>query len=98
MIRHIVLFEFQSDLSEERQAAFHDAALGLGAHVPAIARLLAGPALALQSDSADYVLLLDFADEGAFRAYKEHPAHREFVARHVRPCVAHTTRAQLALD
>jgi len=98
VIRHIVLFSFHNEVSEERRAAFDAAARRLAALIPAIARSSAGPALALQAGPIDYVLELDFGDAVRFREYKEHAAHQAFIEQHVRPCVAQTTRAQVTID
>jgi hypothetical protein len=95
VIRHVVLFRFRRDVSAERLAMFDAAVRALPGAIPAIASAVAGPALGLQRDGLDYVLMLDFVDREAFQAYKAHPAHRGLIDDHIRPCVAESVRAQV---
>lgn len=39
-------------------------------------------------DTWDAVIVMDFADEAAWRRYLDHPAHRAFVADHSLPTIA----------
>ena len=97
MIRHVVLFRFRNDLTEDQRRRFHAAASSLGTEIPAVSRCTAGLALRLQADTFDYALMLDFADDESFAAYKRHPAHLRLIEDHIRPCVETTVRAQVAV-
>lgn len=97
MIRHVVLWRFRPGLSAERKESFHVAVSALPAQIPAIDRMVCGPALGLQPGDIDYVLVLDFEDPGAFRKYKDHDAHRRLIDDQVNECVAVTVRAQLEI-
>jgi hypothetical protein len=97
VIRHIALFRLAPDLSPQRRSAFVEAARRLAEYIPSVASLEAGPNLALQPGGFDFALLLDFADEEAFHAYKVHSAHVRFIDDHVRPCVTETARTQIRL-
>ena len=95
MIRHVVLFRLRADLTPDRRAAFLDAVASLGDEIPSVLAHRSGPNLRLQQDGWDVALLLDFADEEGFLAYKADAAHRRFIEEQARPCIAETARAQI---
>lgn len=97
MIRHIALFRFRPDVSDDDTERFHHAVVAALSEIPAVQQWSAGPALGLQSGGYDYGLLIDIRDAAAFTEYKSHPAHRALIERHIKPAVAETARIQLAV-
>jgi hypothetical protein len=98
VIRHVVLFRLRPELSPDRRAEFLSAVASLPDEIPSVLGHSSGPNLWLQQDGWDVALLLDFADEDGFLAYKAHAAHRRFIEEQARSCIAETARAQIAVE
>ncbi len=76
MIQHIVLFKLQAGGDEEtirRHMADFEA---LEASVPSIGRILVRRDCVGRDVSADFGLIVSFADEDALKDYQAHPEHR----------------------
>jgi hypothetical protein len=79
-IEHIVLFKFESSLSEADEAKFfaliHEWPQKIGGYLS----LRIGRTFdASRSQGFDYLLHTEFADIEALRHYQQHPVHLEFV-------------------
>ena len=94
MLRHVVLFTWKDDATEEQKQALHD---GLAKLPPAIDTIRAykfGPDAGLNPANCDYALVADFGDQAGYLTYRDHPAHRELVERFVTPIVARRAAIQ----
>ena len=88
MFRHVVLFTWKDDASEEQKQALHD---GLAKMPPAIDTIRVykfGPDAGLNPANCDYALVADFDDQAGYVTYRDHPVHRELVERLVIPISA----------
>ena len=81
MIRHTVMFRFKESASSEEISAFSN---GLSAMVPKIAVIVNyehGPDLGVNEGNFDYVVTADFADINGYTTYRDHPEHKDVIAR-----------------
>ena len=84
-VRHIVLFRWKDDVPVDH-AAVVDAALGeLPAQIESLRSYAYGADLALGDGRWDYGVVATFDDVAGWRAYDEHPAHADVLARVIRP-------------
>jgi len=88
MFRHVVLFTWKPEATDEQKRALHD---GLAKLPPAIETIRAykfGPDAGLNPANCDYALVADFDDRAGYVTYRDHPVHRELVERLVTPISA----------
>ncbi len=92
MFRHVVLFTWKDDATEEQKQALHD---GLAKMPPAIdssGRTSSAPTPGSTPANCDYALVADFDDEAGYLTYRDHPVHRALVERYVTPIAAQPRR------
>ena len=97
MFRHVVLFTWKDDATEEQKQALHD---GLAKLPPAIDTIRAykfGPDAGLNPANCDYVLVADFDDQAGYVTYRDHPVHRALVENYVSPIVASRAAVQFEI-
>jgi hypothetical protein len=97
MIRHVVLFRFLPDTTDEQKTAIVE---GLRALPPQIPELLAydvGPDLGLTDGTFDLGVVADFADAAGYRAYLAHDAHETVARERIRPFVAERASVQFEI-
>ncbi|MFC0531639.1 Dabb family protein [Phytohabitans kaempferiae] len=97
MFRHVALFRFHEAASMTRRTEFLAALARLPGQIPSIRQVSCGFDMGCQAGNRDAALILDFADQAGFDAYKAHPAHLALVRDHVRAVVAETVRVQYPL-
>lgn len=76
MLRHIVLFKFKEDYSEEQLQAVVDGMNALPDKVPQIQAFAHGKDAAVSEGKFDYGMVADFASEEDYVTYRDHPAHK----------------------
>ena len=94
MFRHVVLFTWKPEATDEQKRALHD---GLAKLPPAIDTIRAykfGPDAGLRPANYDYAVVADFDDQAGYLTYRDHPVHRDLVERHVNPIVASRAAVQ----
>ena len=82
-IRHVVSWKVAGDTDEKREqvkAEFRDRLLSLPPQIDVIRSFEVGVGDLGAADDFDVVLISEFDDEDALRAYVEHPVHQEVVA------------------
>lgn len=98
MFRHVLLMTVRPDAEPGQITGLVEALRGLPAQIPEIISYQVGEDLGLRDGNADLALVAEFADEGAWRAYLAHSAHRAVVAEHVEPVVVSRQSAQFLTD
>jgi hypothetical protein len=88
MIRHVVLFTWSETADADRRARSVEALRGLRETVGGMTSLTVADDAGLTEGNADTVLIADFSDVDAFRAYARHPVHVAVLDEHVRPFLA----------
>lgn len=95
MIRHVVMFTWKPEATEEQREAVAAGLAELPGAIPQIRRYEYGPGM--NPGNKDFVLVADFDGPEDFVAYRDHPAHRAFIERCVEPIAADLARAQYRL-
>lgn len=94
MIRHVAMFKWTAEATDEQKAAVAERLTGLPAEIPEIAAYHFGPDLGLGQDQYDFVVVADFDDLDSFIAYRDHPAHKAAIAESIAPIRAARAAAQ----
>ena len=96
MIRHIVLFIWKTDATDEQKALVASELSVLSKTVPGIRAYHFGTdAGIVTSGNADFALTADFDDADACLLYKNHPAHLEVLQKTISPILERRVAAQL---
>ncbi|SEK20358.1 Stress responsive A/B Barrel Domain [Blastococcus sp. DSM 46786] len=95
MFRHVAVFEWSDEATEQERAAAV-AALEAWAAGPATAfgRLTVGVDAGLADGNGDVVVVMDLPDREAYAAYAVDEAHQTLVREHVRPILRRRTAVQ----
>ena len=96
MFRHVVLFRFVPDITDEQRAALLAGLAALPGKIPEIRRYRFGPDAGVVEGNWDFAVIADFDDRAGFEVYAPHPAHQAFIAECISPVLA--DRAALQLD
>ncbi len=88
MLRHVALFTWNPDTSDDSIRALSEGLAGLPAKIPEIRSYHFGPDVRLGVANDDFAVVADFDDAAAFRRYAEHPAHRLVIAELLTPILA----------
>jgi Stress responsive A/B Barrel Domain len=94
MIRHVVLFRWTAEATEEQKQ--HVAAeLGrLPALVPSLRAFHIGSDLGINPGNFDYAVTADFNDVDGYLAYRDHPEHRAMISHFIVPLAAQRVAVQ----
>lgn len=94
MIRHTVLFGWTDTATDEQKQRVADELAKLSTAVPSVRALAAGPDLGLADGNFDFAVTADFDDVAGYLAYRDDPAHRVVVDRHIAPILARRAALQ----
>jgi Stress responsive A/B Barrel Domain len=97
-VRHIVLMSFPEGIDEDFIARMSTGLSDMAAAIPEVLSASWGRDDSSGADSWDYALVLDFADEEAYRRYRVHPAHERFIALFMRDCPIRKARVRYTFD
>ncbi len=75
MLKHIVLFKFKPETTEEDIQAIEKGLAGLPARIPEIKRFEFGRDILHTDRSHDFALVSEFEDQEAMTRYQRHPYH-----------------------
>ncbi|MEX2627687.1 MAG: Dabb family protein [Ilumatobacteraceae bacterium] len=79
-VRHVVMFTWNDDVPAAHAAAVSAALTELPRSIPEIVSYVFGADLGIIDGNHDYAVVADFDDREAFLTYRDHPAHKQFVA------------------
>jgi Stress responsive A/B Barrel Domain len=85
MIRHVVLFTWLPEMTDELEQQFADELNALAPTLPGVRSYRAGPDAGLIEGNYDFAVVGDFDDVDSYLAYRDHPAHQDIIARLSRP-------------
>jgi hypothetical protein len=97
MFRHVVLFTWTPEATEDQKKALHDELPKMPKTIGAIKAYKFGPDVGINAANCDYAVVADFDDRAGYLAYRDHPAHRDLVERYVNPIVARRAAVQFEL-
>jgi hypothetical protein len=98
VVRHVLVFNWKPDTTDEAVQALADGLAALPGQIPEIVSYTFGPDLGLADDHPDYGLVADFADVDAYRRYAQHPAHRRLIDELLKPIVATRHAVQIEVE
>lgn len=88
------MFRWATGTSEEQVQGLARALRRLPGAIPALRAYRVGPDAGLAEGNWDFVVVAEFDDAEAWRAYLAHPAHQQLIAEHVRTMVAERASVQ----
>jgi hypothetical protein len=88
MFRHIVMFRWAGNASDERRARTLRELARLGELVSGLGTLRVGTDAGLAAGNFDVVVTVDFAGPDGYLSYAQHPEHLRVIAEHIKPAVA----------
>ena len=94
MIRHMVMFRWTEDATEEQKKQVAAEVARLPSLVPSLRVLRAGQDLGINEGNFDFAAAVDFDDAEGYLAYRDHPEHRAIVEKFIRPIVAQRAAVQ----
>ena len=94
MIRHIALFKWAADATDEQKKAAAAEVARLPSIVSSIRAFASGPDAGINQGNFDFAVTADFDDEAGYFAYRDDPSHREIVQRYVTPIAAQRAAVQ----
>ena len=83
MFRHVVMFRWNEEVTDDQVLAAGRALDGLPALVPTIRDYRHGGDAGVNSGNFDYVVVADFDDVDGYLAYRDHPDHLALIADHI---------------
>ena len=97
MIRHIVLFRWSENRSDDELRELDAALDTLPGLIPEILSYEHGADLGLAEPNHGFAVTGTFADAASFAVYREHPAHLQMIADHITGRVAERVAVQFAI-
>jgi hypothetical protein len=94
MIRHVVVFRWKPEATEDQKARAAAEVARLPAIVPSILGFAIGADAGIDEGNAEFAVTADFEDEAGYLAYRNDPTHRAILAEHVRPILAERSAVQ----
>jgi hypothetical protein len=98
VIRHVALFRWTPESTDDQRAAVASALVELPALIPELRDYRFGPDAGLDPGrNHDFAVVADVDSADAYRAYATHPAHVRVLTEVVRPIVAERVAVQYEL-
>lgn len=95
--RHVVLFQWREDATEQQKQTIEDRLNELPGLIPELGAYAVGGDLGVNPGNFDFAVVADFADRDAYLVYRDHPTHRKIIEECVTPIVAERRAVQYAL-
>jgi ribonucleotide monophosphatase NagD (HAD superfamily) len=98
MIRHIVLFKWKADATNEQVGRVASELAVLSKTLPGIRAYHFGEDAGIgAAGNADFALTADFDDADAYLVYRNHPAHLEVLEKTINPILERRVAAQVEI-
>ena len=94
MIRHVVMFRWTQDATEEQKKQVAAEVARLPSLVPSLRAFASGADAGVNQGNFDFAVAADFDDVGGYVAYRDHPEHRAIVEKFIRPIAAQRAAVQ----
>jgi Stress responsive A/B Barrel Domain len=85
MIRHVVLFSWTAEATQEQKDKVATELRSLPPLMRGLRAYHAGPDAGLVEGNFDYAVVADFEDADSYLAYRGHPAHRAVIEQTITP-------------
>lgn len=83
MIRHVVMFRWNDDVTDAQIDATIAGLHALPAAIDTIRAYRFGRNAGINPDTFDFSVTADFDDEAGYIAYRDHPVHQALIAEHI---------------
>ena len=98
MIRHVVLFKFRPDMTNDQKHAFSTALSDFYANYSKPLNVCHGPDLELSNGNYEYAISLDFDNSEQFISYSNDPAHLDLIKDHIQGAIIARSAIQFTID
>lgn len=96
MIRHVVLFTWADDATDEQKEAVATELRKLPAAIPEIRSYTVGPDAGINQGNHEFAVVADFDSVDDYLVYRDHPLHQAVIADRIKPIVASRAAAQFS--
>ncbi|MEU5868545.1 MULTISPECIES: Dabb family protein [unclassified Nonomuraea] len=97
MIRHIVLFTWADDATDEQKAAVATELRKLPGEIPQLRAYTVGPDAGITEGNHEFAVVADLDSVDDFVIYRDHPRHQAVIAQYIKPILATRAAVQLSL-
>lgn len=94
MFRHVVLFTWAEEATDEQKSAVATELGRLPGIIPEIRAYTLGPDAGVNPGSHEFAVVADFDGAEDYLTYRDHPAHQAVIARHIKPILASRAAVQ----
>ncbi len=94
MIRHVVLFRWTPDATQEQKQRVAAELRRLPALLPVLRRYDVGADLGLAEGNFEFAVVADLDDLEGLRTYRDNPEHRAVIAEFIQPIIAERAAVQ----
>ncbi len=81
MIRHVVLFTWTQDMTDELEQQFAAELAALAATLPGVRAYHAGPDVGINQGNFDFAVVADFDDVESYQGYRDDATHKDIISR-----------------
>ncbi|SEH02766.1 Stress responsive A/B Barrel Domain [Nonomuraea solani] len=97
MIRHIVLFTWTEEATDEQKAAVTAELRKLPGLIPQIRSYTVGADAGINQGNHEYAVVADFDSVDDYLVYRDHPDHQTVIAERIRPILGARAAVQLSV-
>lgn len=97
MFRHMVMFSWKPEATEEQKRAVADQLATLPGKISELRDYRFGADAGINPGNADFAVVADFDDVDAYLVYRDHPEHRAVIDACITPIVDSRTAVQFEL-
>jgi hypothetical protein len=94
MIRHMVMFRWTEEATQEQKHRVAAELARLPSLVPSLRAFHAGADLGLNPGNFEFAVAADFDDIDGYLAYRDDPGHRAIISQFIRPIAAQRAALQ----
>lgn len=81
MIRHVVLFTWTDEMTDELERQFAAELTELAPTLPGVRSYQAGPDAGIIEGNFDFAVVADFDDADSYLGYRDNAAHKDIISR-----------------
>ncbi|MEV7013807.1 Dabb family protein [Streptosporangium sp. NPDC051022] len=94
MFRHVVLFTWTENATDEQKAAVETELAKLTGIIPEIRAYTLGADAGVNPGNHEFAVVADFDNVDDYLVYRDHPDHQAVIAQYIKPIVASRAAAQ----
>ena len=94
MIRHMVMFRWTAEATQEQKQRVAAELRRLPALLPVLRAYHVGADLGLVKGNFEFAAVADFDDLEGYQTYRDNPEHRAIIDKHITPIVAQRAATQ----